>query len=308
VAILSHDTEGARAFYARALRAEPRDTTALINLGRIALAGGDEKSAEGYLRRAVDINPSEPVATLSLAQLAAARKDYPAAMSWLEHAPETAARFEVEGGIQLAKASYDDAAAAFARAFDLAPSIELATQYYTAARRAGKSDAESKLDAWIRTHPKDASAHFAAGSLALGRGEQDAAVRHYEAVLEVDARNVGALNNLAWIYGERGDARAVQYAERAYNSQPGNAAIADTLGWLYVRNGSKKEGLPLLEKAAVQLPDDLTVQYHWAVALEETGDRARAAAALQKVVAKGVDFSGSADASRRLKALQAAGN
>ena len=210
--------------------------------------------------------------------------------------------------MHVAENRFDAAASAFAKAYDLAPGLELATQFYTATRRAGQPGADAKLDAWLRTHPKDASAYFAAGSLALGRGEQDTAIKHYEAVLEIDAANAGALNNLAWIYGERGDTRAVEYAERAYKAHPQNSSIADTLGWLYVRRGDKKQGLSLLEQAAVGLPEDPNVRYHWAVALEETGDRSKAADTLQKLLANGVEFSGRADASRRLKALQAAAN
>jgi predicted Zn-dependent protease len=112
------------------------------------------------------------------------------------------------------------------------------------------------------------------------------------------------LNNLAWLYGERKDPRAVGLGERALAAAPSNASIADTLGWLYVQNGNAARGLPLLAQAAAELSDQGDVSYHWAVALAETGDAARAIEILRQITADGREFDSRADAQRRLNDLR----
>jgi predicted Zn-dependent protease len=132
----------------------------------------------------------------------------------------------------------------------------------------------------------------------------DEAVRRFEAVVSVSPNNVTALNNLAWLYGERRDPRAIEFGERARAADPNNPAVADTLGWLYVRSSQATKGLPLLEQAAAGLQNQGEVGYHLAVALADTGNAARAEQILGPLLADGRDFRGRADAEKRLAALR----
>jgi Flp pilus assembly protein TadD len=98
------------------------------------------------------------------------------------------------------------------------------------------------------------------------------------------------LNNLAWIYGERGDPRALELAKRARDALPSDPSIADTLGWLHVRGGDVEAGLPLLAEAATAMPADGEIRYHLAFALAEAGDRDQAVTLLAALVDGDVDF------------------
>jgi len=73
---------------------------------------------------------------------------------------------------------------------------------------------------------------------------------------------------------------------------------------LHVQRGEAEKGLPLLTAAAARLADNAEVQYHLGVALAETGDRAKALAALEVALAKSDSFSGRDDAQRRVAALR----
>jgi tetratricopeptide (TPR) repeat protein len=120
----------------------------------------------------------------------------------------------------------------------------------------------------------------------------------------VNPEHAASLNNLAWLYSQRGDERALDYAERAYAVEPNNAAIADTLGWLYVQRSDATRGLPLLAAAAEALAGQAEVQYHWGVALAETGDTGKALAAFDAALSSDTAFPGRDDAERRAAALR----
>jgi Flp pilus assembly protein TadD len=74
------------------------------------------------------------------------------------------------------------------------------------------------------------------------------------------------LNNLAWLYDARGDARAVPLAKRAYDLLPERAEIADTYGWLLARFGKIEQGISLLDTAAKGAPKNGDIRYHQAAA------------------------------------------
>jgi Flp pilus assembly protein TadD len=111
-----------------------------------------------------------------------------------------------------------------------------------------------------------------------------------------------ALNNLAWIYQLRNDPQARIAAQKAYTLGPTPQA-ADTLGWVLATQGQATTGVMLLRQAASQLPDDPTIQYHYAAALNATGQHDEAERTLRGLLAKQVSFDERADAEKLLQAL-----
>jgi Tfp pilus assembly protein PilF len=212
----------------------------------------------------------------------------------------------MEGDVSFAQSRFDEAATAYARAFDAQPNVDSALRAYTAATRAGRTNPASELLEWSAANPGDSRANFVLGSIALERGDQSAAITRYEAVVAAEPNHAATLNNLAWLYGERGDPRALELGKRAHEAAPDNPEIADTLGWLHLQGGDAAAALPLLARAAEALPNQPEVRYHWAVALAETGDTANARRVLTEL-AGGAAFPSQADARQRLAALEAGG-
>ena len=99
-----------------------------------------------------------------------------------------------------------------------------------------------------------------------------------------------ALNNLAWLYFEDGDSRALDLAQRAHNRAPERAEIIDTYGWLLIKGGRLEKGLSLLEKAAKRAPENGDIRYHLAAALAKAGDQTRARNELGTLLESGKDF------------------
>jgi len=156
-------------------------------------------------------------------------------------------------------------------------------------------DAAQTIRTWLTGHPADLSAAEALGDLMFSAGRLSEAAAAYQDVLARDPNNVNSLNDLALVQARLGqEDPAIETARRAHAIAPGNAAVADTLGWLLVGRGAAQEGLPLLRQAHQGSADPL-IAYHLAAACEKTGDRAQALALLAPL-AKAPAFSEQAEA------------
>ncbi len=65
------------------------------------------------------------------------------------------------------------------------------------------------------------------------RQYREAATVH-ESLVQTSPNDGTLLNNLAWLYGELGDPRALGHAEKAYALMPSDPGAMDTLGWILV--------------------------------------------------------------------------
>lgn len=147
----------------------------------------------------------------------------------------------------------------------------------------GHSDAAlGGLDAWLARHPGDVGAQVLRADALLRTGEKRLAIAQYEELRA--AENPVVLNNLAWLYMERGDVRALATARRAYELAPQSGDIADTLGWVLVQSGNPQAAIDHLLLSARQKPDNATVQYHLGVAYLEAGRTREGRAALERAV------------------------
>ena len=129
----------------------------------------------------------------------------------------------------------------------------------------------------------------------------DQAQTSLEAILKQKPHNAVALNNLAWVYQQRGDKRAQDLARQAYVLSPG-AQTADTLGWIMTSTGNAATGLALLRQANEQTTDP-RIRYHYAVALKDSGDKDEAIKQLNSVVGAKGEFKEKAEAQKLLDAL-----
>ena len=169
--------------------------------------------------------------------------------------------------------------------------------------RAGKAaDAAATLAAVLQAAPGNVEAAQLLAQLDISANHLPEAQAHLEAVLAKAPDDPLALNNLAWVYAEQGDPRARATAQRAYIQAPTPDA-ADTLGWIMVRAGEAKAGLPLLQQSNDKLPGQPHVQYHLAVALHDTGQNGEAAKLLEPIVQGPRPFTEKDDARKLLATL-----
>jgi Tfp pilus assembly protein PilF len=184
-----------------------------------------------------------------------------------------------------------------------APVSATVLKLYAARTRAGDSDAAATLTSWLDEHPQDAAVRLAYASTLHQGGKRTQAVAEYERVLKTQPGSVLALNNLAWLYFEDGDSRAIDLAERAYKRAPDRAEIIDTYGWLLIKSGRVEQGLGLLEKAAKRSPENGDIRYHLAAGLAQAGEKTRAKRELTALLDSETQFSEKAAAQVLLKEL-----
>jgi predicted Zn-dependent protease len=195
----------------------------------------------------------------------------------------------LKGEVYLAAGRPDEAAAAFAAEMASEPFGALALAEAQALHAAGHPDeAASRLSAWIAKEP-DAAASDMLASFDIEAHRLDAAEKDLQDVLASRPGDPMALNNLAWVYQQKHDARALALARKAYLLAP-TGQTADTLGWILAGDGQAETALPLLRQAAARLPGDPSIAYHLAVALKDTGQPAQAASLLAAVLKSDAKF------------------
>jgi cellulose synthase operon protein C len=265
-------------------RPNPRAAIVVASLQRDI---GQLDLARGSLTRALQSSPNSPELLVALIQIDAQRRDASSAKAELD---------------QLAKLGIDATQMAMLRA-DVASAtgdLGTATQGYRALAKAGNAAAAVKLASvldrsdklgeatqglqqFVAAHPDEFGAELALAGLVLKQGDRSGAINRYQALNARRGDNAVVLNNLAWLYFEAKDPRALETARRAYALAPRNPEIADTLGWILIQQDSgADEAVKFLESAAGARPDDASIQYHVAVAYERLNRRTEARRAVDR--------------------------
>jgi Tfp pilus assembly protein PilF len=193
--------------------------------------------------------------------------------------------------VYTARKEYQEAADAYALAYGKAASAALAKKLYYARLQLGKTEsAHEALRQWLVAHPEDVDTRGLLAQALQTSGEQPKAIEEYRKLLDYDADNVTALNNLAWLYQEENNPEGVRYAERAYQLVPDRPEVIDTLGWLLVQTGDTNRGLVLLQEAATKAPHIPEIRYHMAAALVKAGRREEARKELDRLLKSSKTF------------------
>jgi len=228
-------------------------------------------AARWILEQGVKVNPqSESIALFAIQQQLAAGQPAQA----LQRARALATQFPRSSGAQALLAAVEDAGGDHAGAQQIyemlwkkSPSRAVALALADVRLHTRQGDPLQPLRQWLGGHPNDLAVHTGLASAALALGQDDTATAEFERIVAIQPANAVALNNLAWLYSRKNDARALSTARRAYEAGGMSAEIADTYGWLLAQSGDIKAGLPLLEKAAHSAPGKPEIRYHYAAVL-----------------------------------------
>ncbi len=192
--------------------------------------------------------------------------------------------YELTGNILAQQAQFEQAVEAYTHVWQSEKNPGLALKIYRIKKEyTDQAKASEHLENWLQEDPKN---FYAITSLATTSSESKdfhKAAMLYEKALEISKDNPILLNNLAYAYDELQDSKALPTAEQAYRLAPENAAIADTYGWILVRNELFEKALPILAKAAETEPKNKEILQHYSVALTKTGNNEKAKEVMKKI-------------------------
>ena len=280
------------------------------NMGLLAaaqIAARDAQGARDTLKHAIALNSRYLPVRIALVELEARDGNYPAAISLarelIKLRPRDAVGDLLIGDIHLRRKRYDRAIDAYNAGLEKSDTSSLAIRRYNARRKLGQAArALDELRRWVERKDDRTARHVLATGY-ISTGDHDSAIAESEKLLKTDPRNPVVLNNLAWLYQQKGDDRATSYAEQALNNAPKSPAILDTLGWILVENGEMPRALELLRKANTLAPEMGDIQYHMAVALHKSGRVGEARRELERLLESDRGFSMQDEARNLLKQL-----
>lgn len=281
VQLAAGEKENALATYTKLAAMAPRSSPAQYNLAKAHAAIGDVKATRSALRKALELNPSDVEAVTSLTALEARTGNHSEALRLARELqkidPASPTGLILEGDVWMAAKDYAQAAKIYERVLEKNKDSMLAVKRHEALLRSGDvQKAEDSLLNWLKTYPQDQIVRASLAENYIKRNLNLQAIEQYQTLLRAVPNNATLLNNLANLYQEEEDPRALATAEKAYKLETDNPGIADTLGWILVKQGDPKRGLPLLEKAAARAPKQPEIRYHLAYALAKGGDVTRA--------------------------------
>ena len=289
------DKESGLQSYKKLVQQNPQLPSAQLGLGVAEAALNQTDSARTSLRKALQLQPSyyEAAVGLIALEMRQGRADdaLKVAQDFQQQNPKLAAGFVLEGDVLAQQGKYDDAIQAMNKGQNVQVSGPVAIrihQLQIAAKH--PAEADNALLQWLKANPKDTAAHLYLAQSYQARKQNKAAIEQYEMVQKLFPEQVIALNNLALLYLQENDARALPSAEQAYKLRPDVAEVADTLGWILVEQGQVVRAVDVLRKAAIAAPENGEIGYHYAVALSKTGDKAGARKELNAILASGKAF------------------
>jgi putative PEP-CTERM system TPR-repeat lipoprotein len=280
----------------RVVQLRPGSPEPLLHLAALYTRTGNRDGAIEALQRAQKAAPDNRQIDRDLIALLVSQGKIEQALrharNLQERAPKFAGGFVFEGDVLLLQNKAAEAERAYRAALKVEPTSGQAASKVAMALYAGGRTAEGNGFArkWLTDNPPDPFMRLLLADRALGVRDLPKAAELYKAVLARDSNNVTALNNLAWIGGETGDANAVSYAERAARLAPRNASVLETLGTLLVKDGESARGLELLVRACALAPARLDLRLSHARALVAAGQKDAARKELREL-AEGKDDS-----------------
>ena len=274
-ALTARDNAGAVASFERAVALTPRSVPYRLNLARAYSAAREPDKALQTLDEALKLEPDNFVALTRAATTALAAGKFDAGQKYVAQMeklqPESPVTLAMRGDLAMRTDEFAKALSYYERAAAKAPSGVLAISQFIAGQRARVATPEKPLLDWLRANPDDVIARLTLGEYKQARGDLAGALQEYETALAKAPDNGAILNNLAYLYIEKGDSRALETAERAYRKLPDTPAVQDTYGLALLRAGQPDKALGLLRTAASALPGNSEVQLHLGEALAAAG-------------------------------------
>ncbi|MFZ0661742.1 MAG: tetratricopeptide repeat protein [Acidobacteriaceae bacterium] len=260
-------TAQAKAFYRKAIAANPKQFESRLALGLILAKEGDPGARE-QLQAAATLNPDPPNTAAKAQALRAlahlVRDSDPivakqALIDALRISPETPDDTLLAAEIADAAGDKEIAEQAYRRALKADPesSAAIAGLAHLLLEEKKYSDAEPLLKAALTRDPDDPALNAQYAALLAAEGNANQAVAALEKLHQLEPKDRGIAKMLADGYVQAGEAQKADavYAE-LLETTPNDADLESARGQVLIREGKYSEALVLLQNAAKVRKDD----------------------------------------------------
>ncbi len=297
--------------YRKLISLTPKSARAHLLLARALAANNNLEEAKASASEAINVDPDlfeakEDRVMLELRSAGGGAAET-LAIKYRDEKPDSIEAITLVGNVYFANENFPKAIEAYEKALAIEPSSRVMLLAYSALNRSGDTPAAMrKIKDWTLKNPEDWRTRLFYSTELIRLSDVDAAITENEALNEKFPGNPLILNNLGWLYMQKGDKRGVELAGTAYKLAPESPEIQDTYGWMLVQEGRASEAVPILSKAAEKLPRSGEVNYHYAAALAADGKSKEAREKLQNLLANIKAFDQRPDAQKLFEKLKPA--
>lgn len=230
----------------------------------------------------------QPIVALASAYVKSGKSDKAVAMlqDVTKKFPGNAEMWVLLGQIWMSLKKDDEVVGAFKSAIEHQPKSPAGytalNEFYV--QRKDFAAAGNVLEAGLKEIPNDLGLRLSQASLQILKGDNEAAIAQYEAVLRDQPNVPVAANNLASLLLDyRSDKesldRALSLVETLRNTNV--PQFLDTVGWAHYRKGQFKDAIATLESAAQKQPNSAVIHYHLGMSYAGAGMQDKAAEQLK---------------------------
>ena len=253
----------AKAQFASLVQQYPQDDELRFSLALVCLEGKAWDEAEGYLQTLIERDSHVDAAHLNLGRIAEERNDPQGAL--IEYAQVGPGNDYLpaqlrQADILISHGRGTEASAKLAAARDEQPDYAIQLFLIEAETLSANNQTNRAWDVLqqaLKQYPDDLNLLYSRAMLAEKRNDLPQLEKDLRAIIAREPDNAMALNALGYTLSDRTTryAEAKALIQQAYDINPDDPAVLDSLGWVNYRLGNLNEAERLLRQALDRFPD-----------------------------------------------------
>lgn len=267
--IAAHDLEGAQKQFEILSEMYPNDSDLVLSLALISWETKQNDQARQFLQQLIDDNSKPDEAHNYLGQIAASEKNYDEAIK--QYQQVRLGPYFTSAQIQIALITYelghfDKALQILDDAIGKLP--ENAVQFYITKsdllmREKKGQEALDILGKALEQYPDDSNLLYTRAMLAEELDNLDLLEKDLRTIISNDPNSALALNALGYTLADRTNRieEAQMLIQKAYEIEPNDPAIIDSMGWIHYKLGEYDEALKYLRQAYQNFNDHEIVSH-----------------------------------------------
>jgi tetratricopeptide (TPR) repeat protein len=301
----------------KAIEVAPQNSVGYVQLGGLRFVQKQYDQAEEAYQQALDrdLNSNDALRGLINALLMQNQMDkaIATATAQIAKAPGNSGFYDLLGTVLFRnKRDLNGAEAALQKSVELDHNSDAVIKLGEVQAAQGETDqAIATYQQAAKDHPRNANFHILLGEIYESKHDWKSAQAAYQQALDLAPNDPLASNNLANVMLQLGgnlDA-AMALAQTARRAMPESPDAADTLGWVYYKQGAYQPAIDLFQEALRlagknRAPEDPGIHYHLGLAYQKTNQPVLARQHLEKVLKMNPNYGDAGEVKKQLAQLR----